>query len=122
MNTNIIISALHLFQILLKSQEETRCLITIPQRPYKKNVIPLTTPIEDDKNRSYARIKTQIILWFGHHTLVQTPKKELAKIFESKKEAFCMKATIWKLDKKTKYTLPNLYIKQIKNSIWLSLT
>lgn len=42
---------------------------------------------------------------------MQRPKKELTKIHQFKEEAFCIKATVWKLDKKTKYLSPNLNVK-----------
>ena len=91
--------------------------MTIPQRSYKKKVIPPTTPSEDDKNRPYIRAeKSNQNLVQTNHALIQIPKQELAKTLQSKKEAFCMKATIWKSDKETKYALPDLHVKADQES------
>ena len=60
MNTNIIISTLYLLQISPKFPEETRRLMTAPQRPYKKKVIPPTIPSKDDENKPYVRAENLI--------------------------------------------------------------
>ena len=117
MNTNIVIPALHLFQISPKFREETRRLMTVPRRPRKKKVIPPTTPSEDDENRPYVRAeKSNQNLIQTNHALVQTPKQELAEILQSKEEAFRMKATVWKSDKETKYALPDSHVKADQGS------
>ena len=94
MITNIVIPALHLFQILPKFSEETRRFITIPQRPHKK-VIPPTNLSKDDKNRLYIRAKkSNQNLVQTNHGLVLTLKQKLAEIIRSKKEAFRMIPTV----------------------------
>lgn len=54
MNTNVVIPALDLFQILLKFRKEIRRLITVPWKPCKKKVISPTIPVVDNKNELYA--------------------------------------------------------------------
>lgn len=41
MNTNIVITALHLFQISPKFREKTSCLMTVPQKPLRRRLCPL---------------------------------------------------------------------------------
>lgn len=45
-----------------------------------------------------------------NYALFQTLKQKLAKIFQSKKKLFCIKAIIRKFEKDAKYTLPNFHI------------
>ena len=56
MNTNIVIPALHLFQISLKLQEKTRRLMTVPQKPYKKKVLPPSVSIIGEEKGLFAKI------------------------------------------------------------------
>ena len=112
MNTNIVIPALHLFQISPKFREETRRLMTVPRKPRKKKVVPPAVPIIEEEEELYAEVHhpNQDTV-DTNHALLQTPKQELAEILQSKGEAFRMKATIWKSDKDTKYALPDFYVK-----------
>ncbi len=117
MNTNIVIPALHLFQISPKFREKTRRLMTVLRKPCKKKVVPPTISIIEEEEELYAKIHhpDQDII-DTNHLLLQTPKQELAEIFQSKGEAFRMKATIWKSDKETKYALPDSYVKADQGS------
>ena len=56
MNTNIVIPVLHFFQIFPKFQEKTRRLITVPQKPYKKKVLPPFVPIIEEEEELFAKI------------------------------------------------------------------
>ena len=117
MNTNIIIPALHLFQISPKFREETRRLMTVPPKPRKKKVVPPAVPVIEEEEELYAEIhhpKRDTV--DTNHALLQTPKQELAEILQSKGEAFRMKATIWKSEKETKYALPDSHVKADQGS------
>ena len=95
MNTNIVILALYLFQISLKLSEKTRYLMTVPQKPCKKKVVPFDIPIIDEKEKLYAKIhQSDEDIVDINHALFQILKEELAEILQSKGEAFRMKTTI----------------------------
>ena len=117
MNTNIVIPALHLFQISPKFREETRRLMTVPRKPRKKKVLPPSVPIVEEEEELFAKIdhlnKDTVET---NHALLQTPKQELAEILQSKGEAFRMKATIWKSDEGTRYALPDSHVKADQGS------
>ena len=51
-----------------------------------------------------------------HHVLFQIVKPKLDKILQSKKETFCIKASICKFEDKTKYALSDYYIKTDQSS------
>lgn len=80
----------------------------VPHKPQKKKDLSFTVSIIEEKEKFYAKIN-----YFDHNTvdincaLLQIPKQELSKFFKSKRKIFCIKATIWKWEKKTKYALPN---------------
>ena len=111
MNTNIVIPAVHLFQISPKFWKETRRLMTVLCKPRKKKIVLSNIPIEKEEEINYADIHQTGKDVDTNHALFQTPKQELAKILQSKKKAFCIKATIWKSDKETKYALPDSHVK-----------
>lgn len=54
-NTNIVIPALHLFQISSKFREKTRRLITVPHKPRKKKTVPSAVPMIE-KEELFAEI------------------------------------------------------------------
>lgn len=56
MNINIVIPALHLFQISPKFRKEIRRLMTVPRKLRKKKVVPLAVPIIEEKAELYAKI------------------------------------------------------------------
>ena len=86
--------------------------MTVPYKLRKKKVIPPTIPIIEEEEELYAEIyHLNQDTVDTNHTLLQTPKQELTEILQSKREAFRMKATIWKSDKDTKYVLPDFHIK-----------
>lgn len=83
------------FPISLKFQEEIKYFIIVPQKLYKKKVVTAVISIIEKEKELYSKIyylnKNTIDT---NHTLLQTLKQELAEIFKSKGNAFCMKATI----------------------------
>ena len=114
MKTNIVIPALHLFQISPKFREETRRLMTIPCKPHKKKVIP---PILEEEKELYAGVDyLEQNTVNTNYALLQTPKQELTEILQSKGEAFRMKATIWKAGDETKFALPDSHVKADQGS------
>lgn len=118
MNTNIVIPALHLFQISPKFREETRRLMTVPRKPRKKKVVSPTVPIIEEEEELYGKINhpnEEIV--DTNHALLQTPKQELAEILQSKGEAFRIKATTWRSEKETKYVLPDSHVKADQGQI-----
>ncbi len=85
MNTNIVIPALHLFQITPKFQEETRHLMTVLRKPRKKKVVPPSVPIIEEEEELYAEIhypNEDIVN--TNHAFLQTSKQELAEILSLK--------------------------------------
>ena len=84
----------------------------VPQKPYKKKVMLSTIPINEKKEKLYAKIYYSIKnIADTNHALFQIPKEELAEIFWSKKEMIRMKITILESKKRAKYALSNSYIK-----------
>ena len=73
-NTNIVILALHLFQILPKFQEEIRRLMTVPRKSCKKKVVPSAILIEKEEEINYADIHQPSKDIDTNHALLQTPK------------------------------------------------
>lgn len=89
MNTNIILVTLYLFQISLKFEEEAKHLMTIPQKPRKKKVVPSTI----SSTISIIKKEEELYINIDHlnkdiidtnHALLQMPKQELTKIFQLK--------------------------------------
>lgn len=116
MKKNIIIPVLHLFEILPKFKEEIQCFQTILRKSCKKKGIPLIIEVIPLIIKKEGKLYTEIDdLSYDtittNYALLQTPKQELAEFFQSKGKAFCMKATIWKKGGKTKYALPDAYVK-----------
>ena len=112
--TNIVIPALHLFQISPKFREETRHFMTVSHKPCKKKVI---SPILEEEEELYAGVnylKQDTV--DTNHTLLQTPKQELNEILQSKEEEFSMKATIWKNRDETKFALLDSHVRADQGS------
>lgn len=55
-NTNIVITVLHFFQILPKFREETRRLMTVPRKPREKKILSLAFPFIEEEEEHYAKI------------------------------------------------------------------
>lgn len=92
MNINIVILELHFFQIFSNFWEETRRLITVFEKPYKKKVVPSAILIVEEEYELYAEIyHSYKSIADINHTLLQTPKEKLAKIFLLKKNHFTWK-------------------------------
>ena len=117
MNTNIVIPALHLFQISPKFREETRRLMTVPRKPRKKKITTPIIPIVEDEKELYVGINySERDAVDTHHALIQTPRQEMTEILQSKGEAFWMKATIWKDGEKTGCALLDSQVKADQGS------
>ena len=86
--------------------------MTVFQKPHKKKVMSSAISIIEKEKKLYAEIyQSDKGIVNTNHTLFQTSKEELAKNFLSKREAFRIKATIWKSEEKIRYALPNFHIK-----------
>lgn len=85
--------------------------MTVPRKPYKKKNVTSCVPIIE-KKEYYADIQySNKNVIDTNHTILQIPKEELAEIFQSTREVFHMKVTIWKSEKDIKYALPDSYFK-----------
>ena len=75
-NTNIVILALYLFQISPKFCEEIRRLMTVPQKPRKKKVVPSAIPIvkEDEEGTRYALLDCHVKANQGSNLIIINPK------------------------------------------------
>lgn len=67
----------------------------VPQKLYKKKVIPPINLNKDDKAKPYTRTKkSNQNLDQTNSVFIQIPKKELARIFQFKGKTFCMKVIV----------------------------
>lgn len=91
----------------------TSRLMTVSYKLRKKKVIPFAVLVIEKEKKLYAEIyyPKQNIVDINHARL-QKSQQKLAEILQSKRKVFCIKAIIWKLEKETKYTLPESFIKK----------
>ena len=91
--------------------------MTISHKLRKKKVVLPAISIIQEEEKLYAKVYhfNQDTI-HTNHVFFQTPKQKLVKIFQSKRKTFCMKATIWKLNKNTKYALSNSHVKSNQGS------
>ena len=86
--------------------------MTVSQKPYKEKILPFSVLIIEEEEELFTEIdhldKNTVE---NNHTLFQTSKQELTKIFWLKKKTFCIKTTIWKTKKRTRYALLDSYVK-----------
>ena len=80
MNTNIVVPALHLFQISPKFREGTRRLMTALQKRCKRRVVPFSVPIIEEEKELYVKMhhpNKDIVN--TNHILLQILNQELAE-------------------------------------------
>lgn len=67
--------------------------MTILHQPCKREFVPLAVLImkEEKPDAKFQYFNKNIIN--THYALLEIPKQKLAKIFQSKREAFCIKIT-----------------------------
>ena len=70
--------------------------MTVPRKLRKKKIILSAIPIEEEEEINYVDIHQPGKDVDTNHALLQTPKKELAEILQSKREVFRIKASISK--------------------------
>ena len=68
--------------------------MTVSCKPHKKKIVLSVIPIEEEEEINYLDIHQPGKNVDTNHALFQIPKQELAKILQSKRETFRMKATI----------------------------